>query len=117
MYLLYAAGEIILAVAGILLALQIDNWNEERKTKELEQKVLIQFQSDLNADIEAIHEVNLWYDKTINSCEVLVHHLKKSIPFHDSLKTHFDLWNDFQLFNYRSGAIQFITILVPHHSL
>ena len=32
MYILYAAGEIVLVMVGILLALQIDNWNENRKT-------------------------------------------------------------------------------------
>ena len=30
-YLLYAIGEIILVVIGILIALQINNWNEGRK--------------------------------------------------------------------------------------
>ena len=29
-YLLYAVGEILLVVIGILIALQIDNWNQER---------------------------------------------------------------------------------------
>jgi sensor domain CHASE-containing protein len=29
-YLLYAVGEILLVVIGILIALQINNWNEER---------------------------------------------------------------------------------------
>lgn len=33
-YLLYATGEIILVMVGILLALQVNNWNEERKNKE-----------------------------------------------------------------------------------
>jgi hypothetical protein len=32
-YLLYAIGEILLVVIGILIALQVNNWNEERKTK------------------------------------------------------------------------------------
>ena len=32
-YLLYATGEIILVVIGILIALQVNNWNEERKQK------------------------------------------------------------------------------------
>ena len=30
-YLLYAIGEILLVVIGILIALQINNWNEEKK--------------------------------------------------------------------------------------
>ncbi len=39
-YLLYAIGEIILVVIGILIALQINNWNEEKKhQKELQIKV------------------------------------------------------------------------------
>ena len=32
-YLFYATGEIVLVVIGILVALQINNWNEERKQK------------------------------------------------------------------------------------
>jgi len=32
-YLLYALGEILLVVLGILIALQVDNWNETRKTR------------------------------------------------------------------------------------
>ena len=33
-YLVYAVGEIILVVLGILIALQINNWNESQKDKE-----------------------------------------------------------------------------------
>lgn len=33
-YLLYAIGEIVLVVIGILIALQINNWNESRKLQE-----------------------------------------------------------------------------------
>jgi hypothetical protein len=36
-YLLYAIGEIILVVVGILLALQINNWNEAKKDRQLEE--------------------------------------------------------------------------------
>ena len=39
-YMRYAIGEIILVVIGILIALQINNWNEERKTKDTVQNYL-----------------------------------------------------------------------------
>ena len=32
-YLRYAIGEILLVVIGILIALQVNNWNELRKQK------------------------------------------------------------------------------------
>lgn len=42
-YLLYAIGEIILVVIGILIALQINNWNESNKTKAKEKNYLKSF--------------------------------------------------------------------------
>ena len=39
-YLLYAGGEILLVVIGILLALQIDNWNEIKHIRNTEQQYL-----------------------------------------------------------------------------
>jgi len=35
-YLLFAIGEILLVVIGIFIALQVNNWNEERKLNLLE---------------------------------------------------------------------------------
>ena len=40
-YLIYAIGEIILVVIGILIALQINNWNELRKDNITEKEILI----------------------------------------------------------------------------
>ncbi|WP_051155395.1 DUF6090 family protein [Winogradskyella psychrotolerans] len=49
-YLKYAIGEIILVVIGILIALQINNWNENQKAKQLEanffDNVLIELKKD-----------------------------------------------------------------------
>jgi hypothetical protein len=51
-YLLYAVGEIILVVIGILIALQINNWNEVQKNKAIEQQLLTsllqEFETNLN---------------------------------------------------------------------
>lgn len=53
-YLLYAIGEIILVVIGILIALQINNWNEERKSKIKEYTYLEGIKVDLESDVEYI---------------------------------------------------------------
>jgi Family of unknown function (DUF6090) len=46
-YLKYAVGEIILVVIGILIALQINNWNEKRKENALEKELINLLISDL----------------------------------------------------------------------
>ncbi|TYA53223.1 DUF6090 family protein [Formosa maritima] len=46
-YLLYAIGEIILVVIGILIALQINNWNEQRKIQNTEISTLKELKSAL----------------------------------------------------------------------
>ncbi|MEJ2113692.1 MAG: DUF6090 family protein, partial [Flavobacteriaceae bacterium] len=52
-YLLYAIGEIILVVIGILIALQVNNWNNERK----EQLDAEELSKSLIAELEGIK----WY--------------------------------------------------------
>ncbi|WP_445386499.1 DUF6090 family protein [Robiginitalea sp. IMCC44478] len=49
-YLLYATGEILLVVIGILIALQINNWNESEKDRAFEKEMLSEVQSALEAD-------------------------------------------------------------------
>jgi len=57
-YLLYAFGEIILVMVGILLALQVNNWNENRLLKNQEKEILSDFKysltSDLNEEIDPL---------------------------------------------------------------
>ncbi|RIW18198.1 hypothetical protein D0X99_00415 [Algoriphagus lacus] len=49
-YLAYAVGEIFLVVIGILIALQINTWNELRKTRQYEIKMLKELKSTLEKD-------------------------------------------------------------------
>lgn len=57
-YLKYAIGEIILVVIGILIALQINNWNEQRKTKQKETIILNEFLASINSDFTAYKTQN-----------------------------------------------------------
>lgn len=51
-YLIYAIGEIILVVIGILIALQINNWNENQKARKAEIVLIKQLTKDLQKDAE-----------------------------------------------------------------
>ena len=56
-YLLYAIGEIILVVIGILIALQINNWNENRKLRDKEVYFLEGIKNDLASDTIQINQL------------------------------------------------------------
>ena len=56
-YLFYAVGEILLVVIGILIALQINNWNEDRKTNDKAQEYRLNLMADLEADTTNINSV------------------------------------------------------------
>lgn len=76
-YLKYAIGEIILVVIGILIALQINNWNESNKennTATLLAKSLIE---DLNKDVDFLKNALTFSEQKINSCDELLNLLSK----------------------------------------
>ncbi|WP_223034352.1 DUF6090 family protein [Hanstruepera marina] len=50
-YLKYAIGEIILVVIGILIALQINNWNEDQKANHRQSLVLKELVNSINNDL------------------------------------------------------------------
>lgn len=56
-YSLYALGEIVLIVVGILIALQINNWNESRKAENLAHAILSGILIDLDGDYRRLQAV------------------------------------------------------------
>ncbi|NER09829.1 hypothetical protein SAMN06265375_101652 [Muriicola jejuensis] len=72
-YLLYALGEIFLVVIGILIALGINNWNEERKNSTSENQYYCLVLDDLNLDYTKIKELMAASDQRIKvSKEILL---------------------------------------------
>ena len=98
-YLLYAIGEILLVVIGILIALQIDNWNENRKTRALELKTLKELRADLLQTRDDIRNDSVNFQKIIRSNEIILQHMRESLPYHDSLLEHFMWMEPFQTFS------------------
>ena len=88
-YMRYAIGEIILVVIGILIALSINNWNEERKWNDLEKDILIEFKQNLLDDVNDM-EINLsFHERAISSSQFISHVIENNLPYHDSLDIHF----------------------------
>lgn len=56
-FLTYAMAEVFLVVAGILIAVSINNWNEERKAQKELDSILITVKTDLENDLEQIETV------------------------------------------------------------
>ncbi|MFL2590966.1 MAG: DUF6090 family protein [Flavobacteriaceae bacterium] len=63
-YLCYAIGEIILVVIGILIALQVNNLNEERKLRIQEKNVLLSLHNEISSNLISL-ETSLNEKKTI----------------------------------------------------
>ena len=59
-YLKYAIGEIVLVVIGILIALQINNWNEERKDQLRLKNHYLELLNELNNDKESLKDIINW---------------------------------------------------------
>ena len=88
-YLVYAIGEILLVVIGILIALSINNNNQYKKDRILEIEILQEISDNIKADV-ADHRQNMAYlTQMVNSAEIILHHLDNDLPYHDSLAYHF----------------------------
>lgn len=66
-YLPYAIGEIVLVVIGILIALQINNWNQNRKTEALTITYLKNIKSELRTDTTTYGEGIRRIEKSIEN--------------------------------------------------
>ena len=85
-YLLYAIGEIALVVIGILIALQINNWNEKRNLDKVEHTYLQNLKVDLEslqANIEQQEKQEL---SIMNNCSRGLFFLGEDPPNADSLR-------------------------------
>jgi hypothetical protein len=84
-YFKYAIGEIVLVVIGILIALQINNWNE---TKKLHKRELVLL-NELNTNLE-INIINLENDikkqnKSMKSFNYILSLPNSDVPYNDSI--------------------------------
>jgi len=92
-YLIYAIGEIILVVIGILIALQINNWNQERIDRINETKILKELKNDLDITITDLENTILDVQQRFDSTIVILEYIDAQILFEDKMWSAYDYMN------------------------
>ncbi len=94
--MLYAMGEIVLVVIGILIALQVNNWNEGRQERVDELKYLSRLREDLKVD-NAYFKMRI--DEANRYTDACIEFRDKLFVKQQSLEEAIALWDIFRVFN------------------
>jgi len=85
-YLIYAIGEIALVMIGILLALQVNNWNEARIEKNLTDDIILNYIKDLRNNAVYLERRKLAMEKDLKFINQITERLNSSVLLSDTLK-------------------------------
>ncbi len=97
-YFKYAIGEIFLVVIGILIALQINTWNQERIKIQNEKDILISFEKESRENLELLKISQRVNDSFTNAARELIIKLKQGTR-------EFSTEEMSESFNYTTGII------------
>jgi len=87
-YMRYAIGEIVLVVIGILIALQINNWNENQKSIKKGREILVDLRENLKSNtIQFQEDIEITKD-VINSIDIVLNNITITKIYNDSLGKH-----------------------------
>jgi len=94
-YFFYAIGEIVLVVIGILIALQINTWNENNKNKSIESEYITELLEDFQLNLQKSNEVTSRIKEVIPTLTGLLEQSSLEIPTIsvDSMNNAFKLLN------------------------
>ena len=79
-YLKYAIGEILLVMVGILLALQVSNWNQNRNQLKQEHKILLSLKADFLESKERLSETMFMQNNVVRKSSDLIKMYEGKIP-------------------------------------
>ncbi len=71
-YMFYAVGEIVLVVIGILIALQINSWNDYRKERKNEQLLLLNLKENLITDKQLLEQFYKGANDGLNAVDTIL---------------------------------------------
>ena len=105
-YLIYAIGEIVLVVIGILIALGINNWNNEQKDKQAELKYLNQIRKSLKENDLILKERIETDKRLLKFGDQLYSHIKTQKEINDTIKHIFVVLLNDQMVSFNMAAFE-----------
>ena len=103
-YLIYAIGEIILVVIGILIALQINNWNEFKKERESEKIILNEISENLKFDLKDFESNIANLKNKAISAKSILKIIDNNSPYNDSIGYFFYYLKTYPHFSNKSNG-------------
>lgn len=88
-YLIYAVGEILLVMIGILLALQVNNWNNESEQGKKETQILTELNRNLKLNEKLLIRGVEIQTSIVQNIDIISNHIKNNGHYHDSLGIRF----------------------------
>lgn len=108
-YLRYSFGEIALVMIGILLALQVNNWNEQRKDKEVAGAYMGALKDDLYLDIENLEwqtdDLNLQLQQIDSLERILTDENFSNADFNQLIQNNLDIITTYENSNLNNNTI------------
>jgi len=95
-YARYAIGEIVLVVIGILIALQINNWNEEKKSISYELDQLREIKENLQETKMEIDNDIKFNSLTVKMYKRILNHMNSELPYDKSLDSAFFMFTKWE---------------------
>jgi len=87
-YLKYAIGEIILVMIGILLALQVNTWKEQRALRVEERSILEELNDNLVTNIDILESYIAHQKDRQSEIRTVIKQIEREVPYSDSMGIH-----------------------------
>ena len=88
-YILYATGEIVLVMVGILLALQIDNWSGYRQERKNEIAILADIAKNIEVNLQALNRDIEHHLSNNRSSDIIISAIEYRQEYSDTMDNHF----------------------------
>ena len=87
----------LVVIVGVLIAFTLNDWNENRKLKDLESELLIDIRDNLLASKTNLSNTIVYNKKTMDYYQQILDHIKADLPYNTALDTAFSnisYWSD-----------------------